>query len=154
MYKYRVYNKYSTKLSQIENEQKECIGYIRKFYKNVLERVVDYVGNANLINRFEVLNSNQEVVFRAKRGNPFRWKKYHVEYYYKDETFEFEMIQKDFLKVTNLTEFSFNGKNYSMEQTFGAWAELIEKESGKTIAKWKIKFGVFGIYSGITFLIV
>lgn len=50
------------------------------------------------------------------------------------------MKQNDLLKVTNRTEFSFNDINYSMEQTFGSWAELVERESGKVIAKWKIQF--------------
>lgn len=140
MYRYRIYNKYSTKLSQIEDGEKNCIGYIHKTYNNGLEKAIDYVGKAGLINRFEVLNLDKEVIFKAKRGNPFKWRKYDVEYFYENKTFEFEMKQNDFLKVTNRTEFSFNDKNYSMEQTFGSWAELTERESGKVIAKWKIQF--------------
>lgn len=140
MYTYKVYNKYSTKLSQVQNEEDKCIGYIHKTYNNSLEKIIDFIGKGSLINRFEVLNSNKEVVFKAKRGNSFKWRKYDVKYFYDNKSFEFEMKQKDFIKISDCTRFSFNGKDYNMKQTFGNWAEITEEQSGKTIAKWKVKF--------------
>ncbi|MCQ3816553.1 tubby C-terminal domain-like protein [Staphylococcus xylosus] len=55
MYKYKIYNKLSTSLSKIiDDDTEHIVGYIKKDYSNIFTRFIDLIGDGKFFNSFKI----------------------------------------------------------------------------------------------------
>lgn len=69
MYKYKIYNKLSTSLTKIIDEDtNDHIGYIQKNYSNIFTRSIDLIGDGKFFNSFKVYNKNKDYELHKNIG--------------------------------------------------------------------------------------
>ncbi|MCM3518323.1 tubby C-terminal domain-like protein [Staphylococcus xylosus] len=55
MYKYKIYNKLSTSLSKIiDDDTEHIVGYVKKDYSNIFTRFIDLIGDGKFFNSFKI----------------------------------------------------------------------------------------------------
>ncbi|MGW7890701.1 tubby C-terminal domain-like protein [Staphylococcus xylosus] len=55
MYKYKIYNKLSTPLSKIiDDDTEHIVGYVKKDYSNIFTRFIDLIGDGKFFNSFKI----------------------------------------------------------------------------------------------------
>lgn len=139
MYKYKIYNKLSTSLTKIIDEDTNAIvGYIQKNYSNIITRFIDLIGDGKFFNSFKVYNQNKELVFTSKQRNPFKFRDFIINFNNENnELISLNIIDKHWFKLSEKTNFTFLNKDYQLLKNIGEWAYIVNKETNQKVAKWK-----------------
>lgn len=138
MYKYKIYNKLSTSLTKIIDEDiNDHIGYIQKNYSNIFTRSIDLIGDGKFFNSFKVYNKNKDLVFISKQRNPFKFKNFIIKFYKENnESISLNIIDKHWFKLSEKTKFTFLNKDYELHKNIGESAYIINIETNQRVARW------------------
>lgn len=139
MYKYKIYNKLSTSLSKIKDEDTDnIVGYIKKDYANIITRSIDLIGDGKFFNSFKVYDSKKNLLFLSKQLNPFKYRQFGISFFNKEnEEISFEISDKNWFKLSEKTDFTFLGETYELHKSIGDWGYIIHKNTDKKVARWK-----------------
>lgn len=136
-YHYTWRTTYSTKPSEIFNENNEILGTINKYYPNVFCRIIDalcFEGKYFVEYR---IHSSDKLIFKAKANlNPFKKRQYKIDYYGNNKHDELLLIDKKLFDVVEVTDFEFEGKTYHLKKAPLQWAMLTV--NNQLIAEWHI----------------
>lgn len=137
LYEYSWRNHYSTKPSKIMDQQKNLIGTINKKYSNVLFRILDVFFQGKYFVEYEVRDTNNEVVLKAKGDlNPFKRRQYKIDYFEGGNHYQFQLIDKKRFDIVERTDFDFGGCNFQLKKAPLEWAKLYLGD--KLIAEWHV----------------
>lgn len=139
MYKYKIYNKLSTSLSKIINDDTEhIVGYIKKDYSNIFTRLIDLIGYGKFFNNVKVYTKNKELVFISKQKNPFKYRNFTIKFTDKNNTsINLQINDKHWFKISEYTTFAILNTEYVLHKNIGYWAYITNKETGNRLARWK-----------------
>ncbi|PTE80373.1 hypothetical protein BUY85_06235 [Staphylococcus equorum] len=139
MYKYKIYNRLSTSLTKIIDEDtNDYIGYIQKNYSNIFTRSIDLIGDGKFFNSFKVYNKNKDLVFISKQRNPFKFRNFIINFYKENnESISLNIVDKHWFKLSEKTKFTFLNKDYELHKNMGEWAYIINIETNQRVARWK-----------------
>lgn len=142
MYKYKILNKVSTTLSNIEDEiTGNTIGYIKKDYANIFTRLIDLIGDGKFFNSFKVYNVNKDLVFTSKQKSPFKYRNFIIKYTnVNTKPILLDIKDENWFKANKKADFSYSNINFELHKNIGDWAYIINKDSGNKIARWKNPF--------------
>ncbi|CAH1200636.1 hypothetical protein PAECIP111893_01516 [Paenibacillus plantiphilus] len=62
MYTYRMYNRYSTKKSEVHNDQGEVVAYIERTYSNPFMRLLDIMTEGSMFADYRITDANDKLV--------------------------------------------------------------------------------------------
>lgn len=135
MYEYRFYITTSTKPANIYDDDKNLIGILTKVYSNLFKRILDlYPFGGRAFAEYKLSNEKEQLVFKSKRGNPFKRRQYYVYYYKNEEERYIQLIDKKSFDIGERTTFEYNGETYQLEKEMMEWARI--KKNGSTVAEW------------------
>ncbi len=133
-YTYRMYNAFSDKASHIYREG-ELVGFIQKYYPNVLMKLVENLFSTTLTNRYRVINSEGVLLMEAKMHQPLKKRQYDVYYYGQNETQYVHLLDNKAFELGESTAFTFNNEIYYLYKSMFGWGEI--KNGNHAIARWK-----------------
>ncbi|MGX1195918.1 tubby C-terminal domain-like protein [Metabacillus sp. SLBN-84] len=137
LFEYNWRTNYSTKASEIFNENNENIGSIRKKYSNGLVRMLDVFFEGKYFVEYEVLDSKNKLIFNAKANlNPMKRRQYKISYFENGEEYTIHLVDKRMLDIVEKTDFDFDGQNYHIKKVPLEWAKLTV--DNQLIAEWHI----------------
>lgn len=139
LYEYSWHNRYSTKAANIIDEQNNTVGTIKKKYPNVFIRILDILLEGGYFVEYEMFDSHNQFVFNAKANlNPFKRRQYTIDYFESDHHFQVHLIDKKMLDIVEVTDFDFNGENFTLTKEPFEWAKL--HLNGNLLAEWHLPF--------------
>ncbi|WP_169085670.1 hypothetical protein [Paenibacillus sp. PL91] len=136
MYTYRMYNRYSTKKSEVLNEQGEVIAYIERTYSNPLMRLLDIVTEGAMFTDYRITDANDKLVVEANQVRTFiKRRQYYITYHSGEGTSKIHLVDKKLLDLGEKTDFEYQGKTYQLNKPLMDWGIIIL--DGKPLAEWK-----------------
>ncbi|PTF05232.1 hypothetical protein BUY43_08585 [Staphylococcus devriesei] len=138
MYKYKIYNNFSTRpLTIIDEDSEKVVGYVQKDYSNIFTRIIDFVGEGKFFNNFKVYTKNKNLVFKSNQISPFKYKHFNIEFMtHKTKKFTFELTNENKLNSFEEANFYLMNKQYKLDNSSNDWAYIINEER-QNIAKCK-----------------
>ncbi|MGW7797388.1 tubby C-terminal domain-like protein [Staphylococcus xylosus] len=138
MYKYKIYNKLSTSLSKIiDDDTEHIVGYIKKDYSNIFTRFIDLIGDGKFFNSFKIYNENKDLVFLSKQVSPFKYRHFSIKFSNKNiEPLSLNIKDKNWFKALERADFAYSNMNFELHKNIGDWAYITNKKTGSKVARW------------------
>ncbi|MFD1957109.1 hypothetical protein ACFSL6_23810 [Paenibacillus thailandensis] len=136
MFTYRIYNRYSTKESEISNEKGEVVAYIQRTYPNPLIRWLDILTEGALFTDYRLTDKGGNLIVEAKQIRTFiKRRQYDVAYRSCEGTFRIHLIDKKIFDLGEKTSFEFQDRTYELVKPLTDWGQI--KLGGNVLAEWK-----------------
>ncbi|WP_458415375.1 hypothetical protein ACNQFZ_12100 [Schinkia sp. CFF1] len=126
----------STKLIDVMDEQGNVKCRFKRTYKNLLVRLINYLGSFDWYTQIDVYSNNGELIYHCKKtakwvGHPY----YHI---FNCKTNEiFQVTYKTWQKIAPEFLITSPSHEFTMKKEVMDWARLYHQ--GKEVARWKMK---------------
>ncbi|MBD0382037.1 tubby C-terminal domain-like protein [Paenibacillus sedimenti] len=136
MYEYKWHNRYSTKPSNIFDENGKMIGCIQRNYSNTLVRIMDIILEGNLFTDYTITDAENKLIVKTHHVRSFvKRRQYLIDYYEGNEHYQIQLIDKKLFDLGEKTSFEYKGNTYQLRKSLFEWAQIALND--QVIAEWK-----------------
>nr|WP_295973112.1 hypothetical protein [uncultured Bacillus sp.] len=125
MYQYEWHTAYSTKSSNILDEEGKVIGTIRKKYSKPFKRILDLPFSGKLFVEYSINDKDGNLKFESSQVLAlFKRRQYNINYYEDNQRYQFLLMDKKMLDLGDTT-FEFDGVTYQLKKPVFQWAKIL-----------------------------